>query len=265
MIKGKRHLFHLVAPSPWPFFVSLSICELLSGFVFYFHRIEMGSFILIIGLLTLIFCVFSWFRDIIEESSFLGYHTLVVKRGLILGFFLFIISEIMLFFGFFWAFFHSALSPDIFLGGEWPFVGIDPISVYNFPFFNTILLITSGFSITWAHRAVAIRSFSNLIDSLLITIFLGFFFVFLQCSEYYEATFNFDDSIYSCTFYMLTGLHGCHVIIGVFFIFICFVRFLLLHFSSSHYLGFVFALWYWHFVDVVWILLFLTVYVWGSW
>ena len=129
----------------------------------------------------------------------------------------------------------------------------------------TFVLILSGFSVTWAHRAVSIGLFKDAIDSLLVTIFLGFFFVILQMFEYYEAPFSYSDSVYGCSFHMLTGLHGCHVIVGAFFIFFCFLRLLNQHFLTNHYLGFVFSIWYWHFVDLVWIFLFLTLYCWGSW
>ena len=139
------------------------------------------------------------------------------------------------------------------------------IPVLEFPLFNTALLIISGLSITWAHRGIALGSFRESIDAFVITTFLGFLFVFLQMFEYYEAFFNFSDSVYSSTFYCLTGLHGLHVLVGASFIAICFIRLLKRHFITNHYLGFIFAVWYWHFVDAVWILLFLSVYCWGSW
>jgi len=195
----------------------------------------------------------------------MGYHTRAVRDGLKWGFMLFITSEIMLFFGFFWAFFHSALNPAIEIGGVYPPTGIYPIPTTEFPLFNTFVLIFSGFSVTWAHRAFSIGSYKQAIDSLLLTIGLGVFFLILQMFEYYEAPFNYSDSVYGCSFYMLTGLHGCHVFAGVGFLSICFIRLLRRQFLTTHYLGFVFAIWYWHFVDAVWIFLFLSVYCWGSW
>lgn len=197
-----------------------------------------------IGFSVVVLVAFFWFRDIVEEASFVGYHTLVVKRGLVFGFLLFVVSEVMLFFGFFWAFFHSSLSPSIEYATVWPCTGIDPIRAYAFPLFNTMLLIISGFSVTWTHRATSLGLCSEVMDSLSVTIFLGFFFVFLQAMEYFEATYNLDDGIYSCTFYMLTGLHGCHVLVGASFLFVCLLRFLRRDFTTSHYLGFVFAIWY---------------------
>ncbi len=144
-------------------------------------------------------------------------------------------------------------------------VGITVIPVIEFPLFNTALLIISGFSVTWAHRGLALGSFFHSFLAFSVTIFLGFFFVILQLFEYFEAFFNISDSVYACSFYMLTGLHGLHVFVGASFIAICFLRLLKNHFLTTHYLGFIFAVWYWHFVDVVWIFLFLSVYCWGSW
>lgn len=260
---GTSHLFHLVSNSKWPFFSSIGAFFFFTGLTFSFHRIFYGSTILLLGLIILLLTVYYWFRDICEEAD-LGYHTFVVKRGLKYGFLLFILSELMLFFGFFWAFFHSSILPSIFVGNDWPYFGIFAIDTYKFPLLNTLLLITSGISITWAHRGIALGSFSNTIDALLFTIFLGSVFLFLQCLEYFESTFNIDDGIFPSIFFMLTGLHGCHVFLGVCFIFFCFLRLLLNQYSTSHYLGLIFAIWYWHFVDIVWLVLFFTIYGWGG-
>ena len=151
----RNHLYHLVEPSPWPFYVSICSFLLTSSMVFFFHRIEGGGFLLFYSLLLLLACVSFWFRDIILEATYLGQHTLIVKMGLKKGFFMFIVSEIMLFFGFFWAFFHSAISPAIVLNGIWPPAGIKPIFPFHYPLFNTLLLITSGFAVTWAHKPFA--------------------------------------------------------------------------------------------------------------
>jgi len=238
----KRHFFHLVNPSPWPFLVSLGLLLVTSGLAFYMHRVYFGGLVMFLGVFAVMLASFCWFRDVVEEASYVGYHTLVVKKGLIFGFLLFIVSEVMLFFGFFWAFFHSSLSPSVEFSTIWPCKGIDPIKTGAFPLFNTALLIISGFSVTWAHRATSLGLCSEVMDSLCVTIFLGFFFVFLQAMEYFEATYNLDDGVYSCTFYMLTGLHGCHVLVGASFLLVCVFRFLLRNFTTSHYLGFVFAI-----------------------
>lgn len=261
----RSHCFHIVNPSPWPFLSSFSSLFFVSGLAFYMHNVKFGGFYACFGLFLLSYCVFQWFSDIVDEATKSGYHTLVVRTGLRMGFLLFIVSEIMLFFGFFWAFFHSALSPSIEVGAVFPPVGIVAIPVLEFPLFNTLILIFSGVSVTWAHRALSLGFFKEAIDSLLLTIVLGSFFIILQMIEYYESCFTFSDSVYGCSFYMLTGLHGCHVIVGVSFLLVCFIRLLKRHYLKNHYLSFAFAIWYWHFVDVVWIFLFITVYCWGSW
>lgn len=246
-------------------FIALGLFFFTTGFAFSVHYIIKGYYYLIYGLLVLLITALFWFLDISREAVINGFHTKIVKNGLKTGFILFIASEVMLFFGFFWAFFHSALVPSVELGSIWPPQGLKAIAVFDFPLFNTLILITSGFSVTWAHRGISIGSFKSAIDGLVITILLGFFFVFLQGLEYYESTFNLPDGVYPSVFFLLTGLHGCHVIVGAFFLFFCFLSLIYNHYLTNHYLRFVLAVWYWHFVDIIWIILFLTVYLWGSW
>lgn len=264
MALGRKHLFHMVTPSIWPFFTALALFFFLSGLIFYIHRIWFGGWLVLLGLVNLCICAYYWFSDIITEATFLGFHTLIVRRGLKRGFLLFLVSELMLFFGFFWAFFHSALCPSIIFGSIWPPIGINVIGFSGYPFFNTVLLIISGFAVTWAHRGIALGYLSEVIDGLIVSILLGLCFLGLQIYEYYTATFNIVDSVYASTFYMLTGLHGCHVFVGVFFLIINLIRVCRHHFTVRHYLGLVFAIWYWHFVDIVWIIVFVSVYWWGG-
>lgn len=265
MYSRKRHLFHILDPSPWPIISAFSAFFFLSGLAFYMHRINFGGFFFFLSFLILLIAAFSWFLDIINEATFKGDHTMVVRIGLKNGFLLFIVSEIMLFFGFFWAFFHSSFSPAIELGGHWPPTGIPPVNFLDFPSLNTALLIVSGLSITWAHRGLALGSFSESITAFLFTIVLGSVFIFFQLIEYFDSAFDISDSVYSSTFFLLTGLHGMHVFVGASFIIFCFVRLLKNHFTMTHYLGFIFAIWYWHFVDIVWIILFIFVYCWSNW
>jgi cytochrome c oxidase subunit 3 len=255
----------MVNNSIWPLLTAVGGFFFVSGMAFYMHRTMYGGLLILLGLIILLLSAFFWFNEIIDESTFKGNHTLVVRIGLKSGFLLFIASEIMLFLGFFWAFFHSALSPSIVLGEIWPPIGIEIIKVMEYPLLNTALLVISGFAVTWAHRGISLGSYKEAVDAFIITIFLGLVFICLQGFEYYESNFNINDSVYASSFYMLTGLHGCHVIIGVLFLCVCFIRLLLNHYLTTHYLGLIFAIWYWHFVDIVWILLFLTVYCWGSW
>jgi heme/copper-type cytochrome/quinol oxidase subunit 3 len=239
----RKHLFHIVDPSPWPFLTALSAFFFVTGLAFYMHRIDGGLIFLLTGFFTLLYLAYLWFGDISIEASFLGYHTKVVKRGLRLGFWLFICSEIMLFLGFFWAFLHSALCPSIEFAAIWPPKSIKVIKELEYPLLNTMLLIISGISVTWAHKGVSLGSYRHAIDGLLLTIFLGLIFLILQTYEYYESYFSINNTVYSSSFFMLTGLHGFHVIVGVVFLTVCLKRLLANHFLTTHYLGLVFAIW----------------------
>ena len=237
-----------------------------SGLVFFMHRIFLGSFIFFIGFFCIVYIARNWFYDVEDEASLLGFHTLVVKKGLYKGFWLFVASEVMLFFGFFWAFFHSALSPSVVFSALWPYENAFVIiNSLGFPLYNTILLIISGFTVTYAHYAAASMRHSEVLDGLYLTIFLGILFLISQINEYFEIAYNINDSVFACVFFMLTGLHGMHVFVGVFLLYVCLERFCFQDFSSKHYVGFVCAIWYWHFVDIVWIFLYLIIYVWGNW
>jgi cytochrome c oxidase subunit 3 len=259
-------LFHLVKPSPWPFFLGITLFFFVSSLAFFIHRIFFGLLIFFFSIISLIFFVRQWFYDVEDEASLYGYHTLVVKEGLLNGFYLFLVSEGMLFFGFFWAFFHSALSPSIIFGVLWPlpnaFVAINCL---GFPFYNTIILLISGATVTYAHYAAACGNHSEVLDALYLTIFLGCLFLISQFNEYFEIGYNINDSVYASSFFMLTGLHGMHVFIGVFLLYNCLQRFCLQDFTMKHYIGFICSIYYWHFVDVVWVALYFIIYVWGNW
>lgn len=261
---NKRHLYHLVDRSPWPLTTSMGALFLTSGLVCYMHRVQSGFFILMLGLFILISSMYVWWRDIVRESTYQGYHTLIVQRGLKLGFLLFIGSEIAFFGGFFWAFLHSSLSPSVLIGGVWPPVNITTLNPWGVPLLNTVILLLSGLSITWTHFSIISGDSKSTNISFIFTIFLALAFTLLQISEYLSAPFNISDSIFGSTFYSLTGLHGAHVIIGTIFISVCYFRFLNAHFTTKHHLGFEFASWYWHFVDVVRLFLYALVYIWGG-
>jgi len=232
----------------------------------YFNSYKYGSFICPIGLLCVIFYKFLWFKDVVREGTFLGDHTFFVQRGLRYGIVLFIVSEIMFFFAFFWAFFHSALAPTCQINGVWPPLGVDDL-VFNFlevPLINTFILLLSGATITWAHHAIINGFYFDSLYAFVYTIFLAVLFIAFQVYEYREATFTISDSIYGASFYMATGFHGFHVFIGTCFIIVCFLRHLNTHFSKAHHFGFEAAAWYWHFVDVVWLFLVAVIYIWGN-
>ena len=258
------HPYHLVNSSPWPFIISFGCFFFAFGLTMFFHNYQGKIIILLIGLVMIILTMFTWFRDIVREAVFEGKHTKQVQLGLRNGMLLFIFSEIMFFFSFFWAFFHSSLAPISEIGSSWPPLGIETINTWGIPLLNTIILLSSGATITWAHHAIIRGNRKNAIISLLITIFLAFFFTFIQAYEYIETTFFISDNIYGTTFFLLTGFHGLHVIIGSIFILISLIRLILHHFSKQHFFGFEAAAWYWHFVDVIWLFLFITLYWWGG-
>jgi len=264
MRKFKRHPYHIVSPSPWPFFVALNTLPITIGAVMYFHQYRYGSFFLIAGLINLLICVTFWLRDVIREATFLGEHTQAVQNAHRLGFILFIFSEIMFFFSFFWAFFHVSIDPSIFIGAIWPPEGIVPLDPLAIPLLNTVILVFSGATITYTHYMLIAAAYFNTCLGYIITLFLALMFTVLQLYEYNVSTFSIADGIYGSTFFLITGFHGAHVIAGTIFIIVCFIRTIVGHFTTTHHLGFEFAAWYWHFVDIVWLFVYTFIYLWGS-
>ncbi|CAM9338969.1 unnamed protein product [Ascophyllum nodosum] len=259
----QRHPFHLVDPSPWPFVAALGGLSLTFGGVLYMHNYSGGGQLLILGIITILYVMFTWWRDIIREALFEGQHTIAVQQGLRMGMILFIVSEVMFFFAFFWAFFTSSLAPVFNIGGVWPPSGIEAISPWGLPLLNTIILLSSGASVTWAHHAIVAGSKKEALYGLAVTTIFAVIFTCLQGFEYISAPFSMSDSVYGSVFFMATGFHGFHVIIGTIFLVICTFRLYLDHFSRQRHFGFEAAAWYWHFVDVVWLFLFLSIYWWG--
>jgi len=259
-----QHPYHLVDPSPWPFIISFGMFFFTFGTAMFFHGYTGGKFLTFTGFLIIILVFYTWLRDIVREAVFEGQHTKQVQLGLRNGMLLFIFSELLFFISFFWAFFHSALAPTPEIGSLWPPLGIETINAWGVPLLNTIILLSSGATVTWAHHAIVFGDRKNAILSLIITIFLAFFFTLIQGFEYIESTFSISDSIYGTTFFLLTGFHGLHVIIGTIFIIVSTFRLINHHFTKQHHFGFEAAAWYWHFVDVVWLFLFVAVYWWGG-
>nr|YP_006303150.1 cytochrome c oxidase subunit III [Samia ricini]AAG01168.1 cytochrome oxidase subunit III [Samia ricini]AEK82937.1 cytochrome c oxidase subunit III [Samia ricini]UIB41629.1 cytochrome c oxidase subunit 3 [Samia ricini] len=256
------HPYHLVDYSPWPLTGAIGVMTLVTGLVKWFHNFNMN--LLIIGYIITLLTMYQWWRDVSREGTYQGKHTILVTKGLRWGMILFIVSEIFFFLSFFWAFFHSSLSPNIEIGSMWPPLSITPFNPFHIPLLNTIILISSGVTVTWTHHALMENNYSQATQSLFITITLGIYFTILQAYEYLEAPFTIADSIYGSTFFMATGFHGLHVIIGTLFLLICFLRHNSNHFSSNHHFGFEAAAWYWHFVDVVWLFLYISIYWWGN-
>ena len=256
------HIYHIVTISPWPLLVGVGrlcvVIGIVKIFIFCEHEL------LFLRLFIIVIVVRVWWRDVIRESTYQGFHSRIVLSGLILGILLFIVREIFFFLRFFWAFFHSRLRPTVELGASWPPQGINPFNPFQVPLLNTIVLLSSGIRVTWAHQSILRNKWGNVRKSLFITWIIGLYFLLLQTFEYYIAGFRIRDSVYGSTFYIATGFHGFHVIVGTLFLFVIWVRVEKNHFSRNHHFGFEAAAWYWHFVDVVWLFLFSVVYWWGA-
>ena len=258
-----RTPYHVVDPRPWPVLIGICLWSVAVTFISWVYYIPIQKPHVILGMLVL--TRFGWIRDIIIESTFQGFHTEKVQRGLTLGFILFLVSELMLFFSFFWAFFHMALSPSIEVGGCWPPVGLHCLDWSGTPLHNTALLVISSGSISSAHHFFMDGEWEfGLGVSYYVTLYLSYLFIENQYMEYMWLPFTIADGVYGRCFFMLTGLHGLHVIAGTCGLLFCGARILLMQFSDTHHVALTLAIWYWHFVDVVWLALFFIIYVWGS-
>ena len=259
----QNHPFHLVSPSPWPLYTSASLFTLTTAGVLSMHGFYSSSYLVFIALLNLIFSMSFWFRDVISEGTYLGNHTYAVQRGLNLGVGLFIVSEALFFLAIFWAFFHSSLSPNIEIGSQWPPMGISGINPFELPLLNTIILLSSGVTITYAHHSLIQGNRGGALYGSIFTVLLAIIFTIFQGVEYSVSSFTISDGIYASCFYFGTGFHGFHVIIGTVFLAVGLWRLVAYHFTDHHHLGLESGILYWHFVDVVWLFLFISIYYWG--
>ena len=289
-----KHDYHLVDPSPWPIVGSIAAFTMLGGTVLWMNKSYPGFGVLagqpwgfILGAALLAFTFIGWWRDVIQESVVRGDHKPVVKLGLRFGMVLFIASEVMFFVAWFWAYFNSAFFPHDVSIGQWPPVGIVTLDPWHFPILNTLILLTSATTVTWAHHAILHGDRKGAVQGLLLTVCLGLSFTCIQAWEYSHAPFTFGfngaalapltdpahvnlalpgnlTAIYGSTFFMATGFHGFHVIVGTIFLIVCLFRALAGQFTPERHFGFEAAAWYWHFVDVVWLFLFTWIYVWGA-
>lgn len=258
------HPYHLVDPSPWPIIGSMGAFGMTAGGVMYFHKYVFGELLLLVSLLLVILVMIVWWRDVIREATYMGFHTIVVQKGLKLGMILFILSEVCFFISFFWAFYHSALVPTVEVGSIWPPVGISPLNAFEVPLLNTAILLASGATVTWSHHAMISGNRKETIVGLAATVVLGLIFTVLQGMEYYEAPFTIADSVYGSTFYVATGFHGLHVIIGTVFLIVSLVRIVEHQLTKHHHNGYEAGIFYWHFVDLVWLFLYVSIYWWGG-
>jgi len=261
-MKTLRQPYHLVEVSPWPLCSSIALFLFTLGLILLFQCYSI--IVLNISIISISLILFLWWRDTIRESTYIGYHTTYVQKGLRIGFILFVISEIMLFFSVFWGYFHSSLAPSVEFGTIWPPTGIDIINAWELPLLNTLLLLSSGASITWVHQALIAKNLKSVILGFIITIIFALLFTGFQIFEYFNASFTISDSIYGSCFYMATGLHGLHVIGGTIFLLIALIRIIIYHLTNTTHLGLEFAIIYYHFIDIVWLFLFIFLYYWGS-
>ena len=279
----KHHDYHIIDPSPWPLFGSIGALVMAIGGIGWMQAIQGNEFALLgiplsnpwtffIGLLIILYTMFGWWGDTIKEAH-QGHHTKVVSIHLRYGMIMFIASEVMFFVAWFWAVFDASLFYDqanefarlAYTGGTWPPQGLEVLDPLPLPLYNTVILLLSGTTVTWAHHALLHNDRSGLKWGLGLTILLGVLFSSVQAYEYAHAPFQFSGSLYGATFFMSTGFHGFHVLVGTIFLLVCFFRALAGDFTPKQHFGFEAAAWYWHFVDVVWLFLFFTIYVWGSW
>lgn len=259
MNKIQFHSFHIVSLSPWPFLRGLFSLIIISRLVLFFKFSIWLPFVT--RLVLICFISFFWWRDVVRERLFLGDHTDKVQDGLKWGISFFILREGLFFIAWFWAFFHSSRVPVNELGLFWPPILIRPFNPFSIPLVNTAILLTRGVFVTWSHHRIISEGLS--FYSLLFTILLGLLFTIVQLFEYLNSSFNIRDRSYGTTFFVRTGFHGVHVIVGRIFLFVCLYRIFFNHFSITHIVGFEFSIWYWHFVDVIWLFLFTFIYWWG--
>ena len=266
---GKPHPYHLVNPSIWPLVGALVAGLFTFGMVLFMHKVDfsgmpVGAVLAPLGMLGILATMWFWWKDVIYEAVVEKAHSPIAQIGLRYGMTLFIASEVMFFVAFFWAFFNSALYPTEAIGFLWPPEAITPIPAFELPFMMTMILLLSGCSVTWAHHALLEGKQKETVIALGWTVFLGVIFLGFQIFEYTHAAFGFTDGIFASTFYMATGFHGFHVFVGTVFLAVCWFRARAGHFTPQSHFGFEAAAWYWHFVDVVWLFLFIAIYWWGG-
>ncbi len=257
----QRQPYHLVEYSPWPVITGAAVFAAPLSFIVWVKTYRFTG--LFVSLIIISLCMSVWWRDVSREGSFQGRHGEIVVRGLYVGIILFIVREVMFFFSFFWAYFHARLAPSIEVGLQWPPIGITPVDAFGVPLLNTALLIVRGVRVTWAHHALEAGIHRSRLIGLGFTILLGAYFLSIQAIEYAETSFSWADRIYGSCFFIATGFHGLHVIVGTIFLIVMFTRMAMSFIRPTHHVGFICAAWYWHFVDVVWLFLFVRIYWWG--
>lgn len=249
--KFPTHPHHMTLESPWPILTSGSVLSMLSSAAIWFNGLQNAEVLLVMGLLSTVIAISLWWADVVKESTLLGLHTKVVSSSHGLGFSLFVVTEFIVFASIFWAYFHSSLSPTVELGTQWPPAGVTALSPLTVPLLNTVLLVSSGATVTYAHHAFFLKNRVGALRGIILTVALAAVFTALQAFEYDVAPFSIHDGAYGACFYASTGTHGLHVIVGTLFLCVALVRAVLYHFTSERHTGLESSILYWHFVDVV--------------
>ncbi len=274
---GKPHPYHIVRPSIWPLIGAFAGGLFALGMILFMHGVEIGGFKIgiigpVAGVLAILAVMFFWWKDIIFETVTEQVHNKVTEKGLRMGMALFIASEVMFFVAFFWAFFDASVYADeaiqylrtAYTQNIWPPAQFEAVPPFGFPLLMTLVLLLSGTTVTWAHHAILAGNNKSAKEALIYTVMLGIIFLFIQAYEYHHVEFKFADGTFASTFYMATGFHGFHVLVGTIFLAICLIRQAKGQFTPERHFGFEAAAWYWHFVDVVWLFLFIAIYIWGG-
>nr|ALC75996.1 cytochrome c oxidase subunit III [Bemisia afer] len=254
-----NHYFHLVKTSPWPILSAVNLINMGIGLIKWITSSSFFFFFLALS----IFIMAQWWRDVIREPLYEGFRSTKINLTISLGMLFFIISEVWFFISFFWAYFYFSLSPDMSMGLMWPPYGISSFSYMDIPLLNTLILLISGFFVTWSHHSLISFNLNLAKMSLMLSMITGGYFLFIQSYEYTNSGFSFNDSVFGNSFFILTGFHGFHVIIGLLFISVSWFRLINKSFSPLSFYGFEYSIWYWHFVDLVWLFLYVFLYWWG--
>nr|QPN54225.1 cytochrome c oxidase subunit 3 [Osborniella crotophagae] len=263
MLKHGFFPFHIVDNSPWPLYLSCGSFMTIINLILKINNMNYYSSLWLLNLFFFFMSFYGWMRDVCYEGYLQGNHTLLVQKGLKLGMLLFILSEVFFFLSFFWSLFYYSISPSVEIY-SWPPSGLISVNPLGVPLLGTLILISSGISITWSHHSTIEGNKEMAMLSLFLTIVLGVMFTLLQFMEYVECSFTISDSVFGSIFFLSTGFHGIHVIIGTSMLFFCYIRLSLDHFSKTHHIGYEASIWYWHFVDVVWLFLYICMYWWGK-
>lgn len=262
LVNLELHPFFIVEERFWPLLCGTSAFNLLFSFVLFCWKVS-TIYLFLLNFIIMSIVIYFWAKDVDMEGK-MGNHTIEIEASLKWSMGWFIRSEVFFFFSFFWAFFTFSLSTTVETGEEWPPLYIQPLEAFSIPLLNTLILLRRGVSLTWGHHSLIVGDWQDAIQGFLITILLGIYFTFLQAREYVERTFRFNDSLWGRVFFLATGFHGMHVVIGTSLLIMCLLGFFTQAHITNHHIGVEVRRWYWHFVDVVWLFLFLRIYWWGS-